>query len=215
MKFQLPLPTAIVLVAIIAVAGIFVFFGKGDQLHDLAMGVLAIAAVFVPSIVRPKTDEEKKADKNKPTSSPPPLPLLALALVAFLLGACTPAASADSVSHNPARETARAIVMLVAEGARSADELCASAGTAAKDATLLATCAKAYAVARPALLSAAAHIDTWEGIERKDVACAIGSAVRAVDGMVQALVAAGVKIPSLIVDAVKLGGVFAGGSCSS
>lgn len=171
------------------------------------------APVAVDDRPTPKEEFPPEDATKKEGRGVPPLPVIFMLLAFSMLG-CGPAKSADGVAVNPARETARAIVLLVTEGARSADELCAASGAAAKDAKTLKVCADAYSVARPALLSAAAHIDTWEGIEKKDVACAVGSAVRALDGAVQAMVAAGVKVPALISDAIKLGAAFAGGSCS-
>lgn len=184
----------------------------GINLPKLLGNVFVMLTGKVPAAQASAFPEEQPTKKDG-KSLPPPLPVI-LMLLAFSMLGCGPAKSADGVAVNPARETARAIVLLVTEGARSADELCAAAGAAAKDAKTLKVCADAYSVARPALLSAAAHIDTWEGIEKKDVACAVGSAVRALDGAVQAMVAAGVKVPALISDAIKLGAAFAGGSCS-
>lgn len=221
-KFQFSWQQVAVLVAVLLAVSYFALSGNGDKLETVGMGVLALLALIARSPLgsqqqsaTPSTDAFPKEEttKKEGRSLPPTLPVIFMLLAFSMLG-CGPAKSADGVAVNPARETARAIVLLVTEGARSADELCAAAGAAAKDAKTLKVCADAYSVARPALLSAAAHIDTWEGIEKKDVACAVGSAVRALDGAVQAMVAAGVKVPALISDAIKLGAAFAGGSCS-
>ncbi len=215
MKLQPSVLAIVALVATLAFVSVFFLTGHGAELAIAGTGAATLLALFAPAIVR------SASDKDPPPPPPPaaPLPIILFLVLASLFAgsataSCAPAAaSPNGAVTNPARETARAIVMLVAEGARSADELCAIAGKASANEKMLEVCAKAYGVARPAIMSAANQVDVWDAIDHKDIACAIGSAVRALDGALQAMVAAGVKVPLLISDAVKLGAAFAGGSC--
>lgn len=130
---------------------------------------------------------------------------LAVLVLALTVGACGSTKTPDQVR----RDTARAAVLLVARGVAAADHVCAEVVVRErKDAANGRKCAAAYDVARPVLLTLEASIDAWDA---KTAACAVRDAVRAIDTMRDAANAAGATVPSIVDDAVSLGGEFARG----
>lgn len=137
------------------------------------------------------------------------------ALVSALLQSCSPAQAKAAP-----RETARAVVLTVAEAVRTADALCATVAirigteqdkreTARK---LAVACADAYDVARPAVLAAATAVDAWDAGDHRGVVCGLATAGKALGSIVDAVRAAGATVPPLVEDGLRLVGTL--GVCS-
>jgi hypothetical protein len=187
-------------------------FTEGAVASFLAMGghsVIIEALRGGRELGSPKADEAP----TKPRLPPDPpsgaggLGVLALALLTITLQACAGGAK------EPARDTARAAVVLVAEGVRVADETCAQVGAQQKNAALLKTCADAYDTTRASLLAAESAVDAWDAGEKKDLACALAASVRGLAQIANAVTHAGAELPLLVTDAMTLGAAFASGSC--
>jgi len=185
------------------VAGLLgVLAWRGVVHGDVIIGFLG--GSLVPML---RSSSSSRDDNDKPPpASPPALPVLALAL---LLAGCAGAQGPGAA--NPARDTARASVLLVAEGAKVADAICGQAAISAHALELAKTCADAYDVTRDALLAAQSSVDTWEAGGNRDFVCALGHGVRALAAMSGALTKAGVPIPAAVADALSLGAGLAGG----
>jgi hypothetical protein len=132
--------------------------------------------------------------------------LLALALP--LVG-CTPGAS------SPARDTARATVLLIAEAEKAADAVCAVVAKDRADAKLAKACADAYDAGRASLLAAEGIVDAWDSADRGSYLCTLVHAVDALASVANAVKAAGgPTMPPVVVDALTLGGSLAKGCAS-
>jgi hypothetical protein len=116
-------------------------------------------------------------------------------------------------SSNVARETARSVVLTVAEAAKVADSTCArlALSTFALDESkrerakaLAVTCADAYDVARPAIIAAAEGVDAWDSGSRKGVVCGLAKASPALLSMAGAIRAAGGKLPLVVEDGLRM-----------
>lgn len=129
----------------------------------------------------------------------------ALALVIAFASGC------GGEAKSPARDTARAAVLLVAEGVRVADKACATFGE--NDDSILKTCVDAYGTARSSLIAAEAAVDAWDAGDRKDFTCALAASVRGLSAIANAATSAGAKLPLIVTDALTLGAAFAGGAC--
>jgi hypothetical protein len=127
------------------------------------------------------------------------LPLLPLVFVA-----CIPHA------QDPSRETARSVVLTVAEAVHLADALCAQRALEKHDAKLASTCAKAYAVARPSALAAAEFVDAWNEGAQSKTACALVKSSAALVQMADALRGVGVVLPAALSDALALAPLLEG-----
>lgn len=103
------------------------------------------------------------------------------------------------------RETARSIVLLVADGVKQADTSCAKLARDTQSVETAKTCAEAYNVARPSLQSAEQTIDAWNEGANHQVVCSVYAAMRALASMRDAIIAAGGKLPGAVVDALELG----------
>lgn len=149
---------------------------------------------------------------------------ICLAWIALVAIAATCAAALQSCTPAQAkaapRETARAVVLTVAEAVRTADALCATVAirigtesdkreTARK---LAVSCADAYDVARPAVLAAATAVDAWDAGDHRGVVCGLAEAGKALGLIVDAVKAAGATVPPLVEDGLRLVGSL--GVCS-
>lgn len=148
--------------------------------------------------------------KPKPPPKPPVLPLMALVLALVFAAGCHP-----QESKAPARDTARAVVLLVAEGAKAADQLCAGYAARASNADLAKTCADGYDTVRSSLLAAEAGVDAWEQADKGAYLCMVGKGVAALASIADAVrQAGGPELPPVVVDALSLGRALSGG-CKS
>lgn len=135
------------------------------------------------------------------------------ALVSASLQSCSPAQAKAAP-----RETARAVVLTVAESLKLADTLCATValriGAADREAgrKLATACADAYDVARPATLAAATAVDAWDAGDHRGVICGLATAGRSLGQIADAVRAAGATIPPLVEDGLRLVGSL--GVCS-
>lgn len=142
---------------------------------------------------------------------------LALALVAMAAAAVVQSCSPAQARAAP-RETARAVVLTVAEAVRTADTLCATvalrigADDRARGRALATACADAYDVARPATLAAATAVDAWDAGDHRGVICGLATAGRSLGQIADAVRAAGATIPPLVEDGLRLVGSL--GVCS-
>lgn len=135
------------------------------------------------------------------------------AMASALLQSCSPAQAKAAP-----RETARAVVLTVAESLKLADTLCATValriGTADREAgrKLAVSCADAYDVARPAVLAAATAVDAWDAGDHRGVVCGLATAGKGLALIVDAVKAAGATVPPLVEDGLRLVGSL--GVCS-
>jgi len=135
------------------------------------------------------------------------------ALVSASLQSCSPAQAKAAP-----RETARAVVLTVAEAVRTSDALCATvairigADDRARGRALAVACADAYDVARPAVLAAATAVDAWDAGDHRGVVCGLATAGKALGSIVDAVRAAGATVPPLVEDGLRLVGTL--GVCS-
>lgn len=120
------------------------------------------------------------------------------ALLLTALVACAP------LAKDPTRETARSVVITVAEAVHFADQACAQVALDTKRGALAAECADAYDIARPAALAAANAVDAWNDGAQSKTACALVKAAKALEHMAVVMAAGGVVIPALIEDALRL-----------
>lgn len=142
---------------------------------------------------------------------------LGLAVVAMAAAALVESCSPAQAKAAP-RETARAVVLAVAEAVRTADTLCATvalrigADNRDRGRALATTCADAYDVARPATLAAATAVDAWDAGDHRGVICGLATAGRSLGQIADAVRAAGATIPPLVEDGLRLVGSL--GVCS-
>jgi len=135
------------------------------------------------------------------------------ALVSALLQSCSPAQAKAAP-----RETARAVVLTVAEAVRTADTLCATvalrigADDRARGRALAVSCADAYDVARPAVLAAATAVDAWDAGDHRGVVCGLATAGKALGQIAESIRATGAKLPPVVEDGLRLVGAL--GVCS-
>jgi hypothetical protein len=137
---------------------------------------------------------------------------------AALAIACAAYACSPKQAEQAPRQSARAVVLAVAEAARVADKLCAdialkaaAVGKREGAEALASTCADAYDVARPAIVAAAEGVDAWESGERLGVVCGLARASSALLTIVGAIKAAGASVPPVVEDGLRLAGVL--GAC--
>ena len=128
--------------------------------------------------------------------------LLVAAATALGGQACKPA--------DTPRETARSVVLSVAEGVRAGDEACASIARAKGDVTLAEGCAAIVTEARSALLVAEEGIDAWQAVDEGRLACAVKASTRALERLLDAVRRAGGKTPPAVDDALRLAPLLAG-----
>lgn len=117
-----------------------------------------------------------------------------------LLGGCVPAKDASAQR----RATARGTVLVLAEAVRIADEACAQRAVATKDLALAETCAQAYSDARIGAITAAAAVDAWDAGSKAGVVCGVASASKNLGNLTAALRKAGLGVPAIVDDAVRL-----------
>lgn len=125
------------------------------------------------------------------------LALVVLALPVLAFQGCKPVES-------PAR--ARAAVSLVAEGVLVADKLCASVARDTKNVELARACMIGYDVARPGLTLAEELLDRGQ---TKSAACMLATVLDGLHKMTDALAAARVNTPPIVLDAFSFGPLFA------
>lgn len=131
------------------------------------------------------------------------VPLVFSALLILLFACGTPPANAPTAS-DPARETARSVVLVVAEAVHAADSACAAVAITRRSPELADRCVVAYKVARAAVLSAGSGIDAWDAASRGAIACSVVAAGRALTAMHAVLREFGGDIPAVITDALAL-----------
>ncbi len=124
--------------------------------------------------------------------------ILAIVVPIFAFSGCKPASVAEDL---------RAGVVLVAEGVKSADSVCADVAEARNDIALAKTCAKAYDSARPLLESAETSLDA---AQTDDAACKLAGAVQALFSFQVALQNVGVTLPPMVRDAIAFGSGLSG-----
>ncbi|WP_394849724.1 hypothetical protein LZC95_20005 [Pendulispora brunnea] len=107
-------------------------------------------------------------------------------------------------AESPSRQTARATIVLVAKAVLIADQTCSGVAKKQEKASIAATCEQAYNVARNSLLTAESGVDAWDSVAQKDIACAIIESGRALKRTADAIQSAGVELPAIVVDALKL-----------
>lgn len=131
------------------------------------------------------------------------------ALVASALQSCSPAQAKAAP-----RETARAVVLGVAEAVKIADASCATAALTvgvedrAKGRAIATACADAYDVARPAVLAAATAVDAWDAGDHRGVICGLATAGKALGQIAESIRAAGAKLPPVVEDGLRLVGAL-------
>jgi len=170
-----------------------------------------VAKVIGEMLTRKKVDQDAPTKPRLPPDPPSGAGGLGVLALALALSMGTQGCGGDAKS--PARESARAAVVVVAEGVKVADEVCAQAGAKQKDAALLKTCADAYDTTRASLLAAESAVDAWDAGDKKSLTCALAASVRGLAQIANAVTHAGVELPLLVTDALTLGAAFAGGSC--
>ncbi len=142
---------------------------------------------------------------------------LGLAIAAIGLAVVVESCSPAQAKAAP-RETARAVVLAVAEAVRTADTLCATvalrigADNRERGRALATACADAYDVARPATMAAATAVDAWDAGDHRGVICGLATAGRSLGQIADAVRAAGATIPPLVEDGLRLVGTL--GVCS-
>ena len=126
----------------------------------------------------------------------------ALIVLCALLGWCS--------GCTTPREQARGAVLVTADAVRLADTTCAEAAIkmgrihTSRAVDLAGRCADAYDVARTSLLVAEAGVDAWDDADRAQTACAFARASGALLRMSTAMRDAGVQIPTIVEDALRL-----------
>ena len=108
------------------------------------------------------------------------------------------------------RETARSVVLSVAEGVRVGDEACASIAIAKSDLELAESCATFVREAREQLITAEEMIDAWQAGETGRIACAVRDASSALGRLLDTVRRAGGKPPPAVEDALRLAPQLAG-----
>lgn len=134
--------------------------------------------------------------------------LMFSALVVLLFACGSPPANAPP--QDPARETARSVVLVVAEAVHAADSACAAVAITRRDPELAEKCVVAYKLARGATVAAGESIDAWDAGSRGAIACAVVKAGNALATMVDAIRSGGATVPPVIVDALALVPVLSG-----
>lgn len=136
------------------------------------------------------------------------VPLVFSALLILLFACGSPPANAPA--SDPARETARSVVLVVAEGVHAADAACAAVAITRRSEELANKCAVAYKLARNATLAAGEGIDSWDAASRGAIACAVVKAGSALATMAEIIRGAGANLPPVLTDALALVPVLAG-----
>lgn len=131
-----------------------------------------------------------------------------LAAFTFALGGLVACGPSQPESATPARDQARGAILTIAEAVKTGDAVCAQTAITLKKPDLAKACADAYDDARSALLAAESGIDAWTEGAQGQVACAGGKALQAIVQVENLLASNGVKTPTVMVDAVKLGQMF-------
>lgn len=218
-------PTIFALVIMPIIGAIVSWLGKPRTVEEFArMPYLLAQALRLWSAVFPDPNKVLKVigevltrSKDAPTKPklPPDPPSGAggLGVLALAIALSMGAHGCGGDAKSPARDSARAAVVLVAEGVRIADETCAQVGAKQKDPALLKTCADAYDTTRASLLAAESAVDAWDAGDKKSLACALAAGVRGLAQIANAITHAGVELPLLVTDAMTLGAAFASGSC--
>lgn len=112
-----------------------------------------------------------------------------------------------------ARENVRAAVVVLAEGVRASDEICAARALDRHDLALAERCEDAYKTARLALLSAAEGVDAWGTAEQGDVACATARGAAAAKNLAKAIESGGASVPPILSDGLQLFAVLTNMQC--
>lgn len=174
-----------------------VLLGHPDIATSLLAGGGGIGAVVL-LFLRGLGQSSAETPKAPPTL-PPVGPLGIFMILAIALVSCSPASGSGASS--PARETARATVLLVTDGVHAADVTCAAVVRAGHP-EAGPPCVSAYKVAQPALVAAGESIDAWDDGSQGKVGCAIVQALEALRAMTTAITNAGGKPPAAIADAL-------------
>jgi hypothetical protein len=199
------------------VAGIFVALAPIAGHELLVESLRGGKELPVPGLMK----DDSKGPKDPPARPPTVIVSgLLLGLVVALVG-CTPARS-------PERDIVLGSALVLVVGAEGADEACArvaSTGLSSTDVTyvrrmqtLAKTCADAKDVVVEAAKAARAAVKAWSaGGSVDQVACAGARGVEALARIGNALEAAGVAIPDVVVDAKRRASFLAslgGSSCT-
>lgn len=135
--------------------------------------------------------------------------LMAIVILLWLLALAT-----SKCGTMAPRENARAAVLVLAEAANQADEACAKIARERADLVLARYCEDAYTDSRAMLVGAAEGVDAWsDATKRRNAACAVGKATRALEAWGIVLEKRKVPIPPVVVDALKIAGAL--GGCAS
>lgn len=189
-------------------AAMFAIFGH----NIITQSLLGGREIPVPLLMK------ETAPATMKTPSVPPLPTLFMMIVVVITAAWTVSivgcGAGAQGAKSPARDYARATLILVAEATKAADGVCADLAKQKSDAKLAKTCADAYDATRASLLAAQSLVDGWESADQKSYMCTLGHGVQGLGSMASAVQSAGGKLPPVIVDALSLGGSFVKG-CSS
>lgn len=100
------------------------------------------------------------------------------------------------------RDRARAAVLMLAKTTALADESCASLARNKQDVKLAKRCADSYDVIRPLLIAAESGVDAWESGSRNQVACSVAKSAAALVDIVEAVNAAGGRLPLSVDDSL-------------
>ncbi len=119
-------------------------------------------------------------------------------LVCLVISGCKPSETATSL---------RAAVVLVAEGVKAADEVCANVAQSRKDVDLAIKCAESYDLARPFLLAAEMALDASQ---TNDAACSLSNAVQALFRFQLTLSHVGIPLPAISRDALSFAAGLSG-----
>lgn len=199
-----------IIIALACVAGLIALSVYGAKLDPVTNGTAhgVLAAILW---------QVKPAIGGSLPVPPAPTLLLTFALVCPVVGApyALGCAGSTPASQLPARDYARAGVMMVAEGVKVADDACATVAKAKSDAGLAKTCADAYDTARASLTGAMALVDAWDSADQKSYVCTVGHAVSALSSMASAVTTAGgPALPAIVQDALSFGGQLSKGCAS-
>src|SRR5574338_298624 len=134
------------------VSGVLQALSTGTPWKEALVGGLVSSVVAI--LGHDLVIESMRNGKELGAPKVPPLPVLLLLVVG-----CGPA---QPGAQSPARDYARAAILLVSEGVKVADQVCADVALAKKDFTVAKTCADAYETARSSLLAAQTFVDAWE-----------------------------------------------------
>lgn len=131
--------------------------------------------------------------------------VLGVCLFSFLIGgACIPPGGAET----PARATARATILTIAEAVKVADKVCATYALQTKEQAVAVKCADAYDLARPSLIGAEAGVDGWNDTSKGRLACLATDAITALEQIALVLEKEKIALPAIVLDGLELAASF-------